>query len=183
MELEDIAETTKNFMESVALLGAGTWAVLQFLTLRHDQRVKEQSILCIDLEIKQATLPEREGLFLSILVKVKNQGTRNSYLQFNKDDHLTVTPVSFLEDGTRKLGDPIKRVVARAAGAVKAVPVLSGAFVELPFFVPIPARGLYAVRFYVEPNEEQRRTIVKAGGAGERDSIVISTNKYVVVDS
>ena len=183
MNLKDIAETAKNFVESLALLGGGMWAVVQFLTVRHDQRLKQQSLLCIDLEIQQATLPEREGLFLSIVVRVRNQGTRNSYLQFDHDDHLTVTPVNFLTDGTRRLGDPIKRVLKRADKPIKATPVLSGGFVDLPFFVPVPAAGLYVVRFYVEPNVEQRRNILKAGGAGETDSIVISANRYVVVKS
>ena len=179
--IKNIAEAIKDMMVSVGLLVGGMWALLQFLTLRHDQHVKEQSILRFELEIEQVSVPDREGLFLSIVVRARNQGSRNTYLEYDSNDHLTVTPVSILADGTRRLGVPIKRVIMRGDHAIKRDVVLSGSYTDMPFFVSVPAPGLYVVRYYVEPNEEQRRNILRSGGIGEKDSIVISANKYVLV--
>jgi hypothetical protein len=179
--IKEIAGTIKDVMVSLGLLAGGFWAVLQFLTVRHDQRVKEQSVLCVELEVEQVSIPAREGFFLSIIVRVRNQGSRNTYLQYDSDDHLTVTGVNILDDGTRQLRVPIKRILMRRDKPIRTSSVLSGSYVDLPFFVAVPSSGLYVVRFYVNPNPEQRQHILRAGGVNPEDSIVISANKYVVV--
>src|SRR4029077_2920130 len=151
---KNIAEAIKDMMVSVGLIAGGIWAVLQFLTVRHDQRVKEQSVLSMELDIQQASVPGREEIFLSIVVRVRNQGSRNSYLQYGRDDHLTVTAREISNDGTHSPGQRIERFLKRDGQRVDTSSVLSGSYVDLPFFVAVPAPGLYVVRFYIQPNKE-----------------------------
>jgi len=175
-------EAIKNGMISVGLLAGGIWALLQFLTVRHDQRVKEQSVLSMDLDIRQTSLPGRPELCLSIVVQVRNQGSRNSYLQFGGHNHLTVTAMGIAADGTLHSGESVARFLKRPDGTpVDTSTVLAGSHVNLPFFVTVPAPGLYIVRFRVDPNPEQRKIISRAGGVDKTTSIVLSANQYFVV--
>ena len=133
------------------------------------------------LEVEQVTLPQRDDHFLNIVVRVRNAGTRNTYLSYDSDDHLTVTPVEVLEDGSRRLREPTKRILQRRSSKVNTNTILAGGEVELPFFVKVESIGLYHIRFYVKPNPHQRKIILKAGGVGESASIVISANMYFIV--
>lgn len=180
-QTKDIAAIAQAIMVSVGLFAGGVWAVFQFFAQRRDLILKEQSILRMVLEVEQVTLPERDDHFLNIVVRVRNAGTRNTYLSYDSDDHLTVTPVEVLEDGSRRLREPIKKILQRRSSKVNTNTILAGGEVELPFFVKVESIGLYHIRFYVKPNPHQRKIILKAGGVGESASIVISANMYFIV--
>ena len=180
-QTKDMAEIVQAIMVSLGLFAGGIWAVFQFFAQRRDLILKEQSILRMVLEVEQVTLPQRDDHFLNIVVRVRNAGTRNTYLSYDSDDHLTVTPVEVLEDGSRRVGEPIKRILQRRTSKVNTNTILAGGEVELPFFVKVESIGLYHIRFYVKPNPHQRKIIRRAGGVGESASIVISANMYFIV--
>ena len=135
----------------------------------------------MELDIEQTSLPDSEDIYLDIVVRVKNEGTRNTFLQYDSDDHLTVTHVDIGEAGEIVRGEAIKRILKRGEKSVGTNTILAGSEIALPFFVKVPKTGLYHVRFYVRPNEHQLSVITKAGGAAKISAIVMSTNQYFIV--
>src|SRR5207244_523960 len=122
--------------------------------------------------------------YLLIRVTARNAGNVTTSLKYGEDNHLTVTPITIREDGTRDFGEAISRALRRSTGTkVDSDVLLPSAKIELPFWVPVPGPGLYVVRFYVNPTEDQRSAIMEVGHLNKTDTIVISANRYYIVRS
>jgi catechol 2,3-dioxygenase-like lactoylglutathione lyase family enzyme len=184
LEFKEVAEGIQAIVLSLAALAAGTWAVLAFAAQRYGFLLKRQPLIRLSLDVEQASLPGDPRIYLSIRVTARNAGNVTTSLKYSEDDHLTVTPITITEDGNRVLGKEISRILWRRDGTkVDSDVLLPSAKIELPFWVPVPGPGLYLVRFYVKPTEDQRLAIMEVGHLNKTDSIVISANRYYVVRS
>lgn len=165
----------------IAAIAGSFWTLFQFVYARRQERIRRQSVLRMDLTAQPARLPGDPRLFLNVVVTIENTGDRNTHLSYDSEDHLTVTGISFDEAGAQVRGPTIKRRLMRGDQPVSTNTLLAGQSNDLPFMVPIPGPGLFHVRYYVRPNEWQMGVLRQAGGLTGTNSVVLSTNKLIIV--
>ena len=183
------SDATIKFVESlesaIIIVGAiigSSWAVFTFIAQRRNWLVKKQPLIKLNLRVEQRWLPDDPSFYLHIIVEATNDGNVVDYMHYSGDDHLSVTRYHIDAKGERVSTEKIVRVLESTKGRkVNFNTLLPGSTVELPFWVRVTDPGLFHIRFYFLPNEQQLNAMKKAGHTLSGSSVVVSANKYYVV--
>ena len=183
VDFTNISKSIQAVLISLGIFVGGCWALFAFIAQRNEWHIKRQPLIKLSLRVEQRLLPDDPRFYIHAVVEAKNEGNLVDYLHFTEHDHFSITHFHITDEGERFPVDQITRVLERSRNRrVDFVTLLPGSTVELPFWLLVPEPGLYHVRFYFRPNAQQISAFKAAGHLRENDSIVISVNKYFVVD-
>ena len=129
-----------------------------------------QSAIEIDIEASQVSLSGdqyRQCILASVLIK--NTGTRNTVLEFQRDGPMAVTPVTFDKSGAPVYGETVRTSIA---GSNPREAITTGAFVRagsrlqrFSILVPVQKPGVYFLTFSADVVGSEAELSEKAAGA------------------
>ena len=178
----EVFETLMNGVESLvvslAVLGGGIWAVFKFTALgekaraqaelqRLQQLARAQAVIEISIDATQFTLPEDDSRYVSAVVEIRNNGTRNTRLEFPKDRKpFSVASVEIMQNGEMKFLEPDRYGTPVGTSLEEESPssIVRAAGVErIPFVFRVGTGGLFFLVFSVPVPQEEKEIAEKLG--------------------
>ena len=196
----------ESLVVSVGLIVGGLWALISFKALREiayrriqieksevERRKteaeirqielgnKQQAVLDISIEASQQSLPNDPARYVSAVVEIVNNGSRNTRLPTSRDP-FTVRTVELKEDGSFEFVEGRTYMVRRASNPMKPPPnviVRAGGRERIPFFFRVDGPGLYLLTFRVTMDEKEQEVAREEGFAYAGSWVA---KRYVIVE-
>jgi hypothetical protein len=190
VESKELLEVAKLLLESIAIISGGIWAAYTFGSLRQIARARAEiantesarrkteaeiaqlteharvgAVIETDLIATACKIPGEDSLYLSVIADIVNKGNRNAQIEYPANP-FTVYAVTDLSKVHSKF-----TVVANAAVRSSIDPskrslrllVRAGGRERIPFFVPIPAPGLYFLALSLPLSEAEQKVAEQYG--------------------
>jgi hypothetical protein len=133
--------------------------------IKQDKELAEQKRLAnygldITIDAKQEQPTNNDGYYISVLVKVRNKGVTNRFIDFNKP------PLFVREIGFNENGEAITKSFLEEK-LISYIVLRTDTTVDYPFVIKLPRQGFYLITFEVKLNEEEMKIHRQSGGPNE----------------
>jgi len=176
-KFKNILAGIQSLVISVAVVIGGVWTLITFNVLDQVAKARAElevlqsrhSAIEIDIEASQVSLSDdqRKQCILASVV-IKNTGTQNAVLEFQRDGPMAVTPVTFDKNGAPVYGETVR---ASIAGSNPRKTITTGTFVRAGsrshyrILVPVQKPGVYFLTFSADATGSEAELSKKAAGA------------------
>ncbi len=186
-DLKNWAEIIQIMVVVLAILIGGSWTLYRFISLNEigkartelekekadlEKTRKESNLVdppraVLDVDLSADTMEMKEDLayFIAITVTMKNKGTRQTVLDFSTDPFstpLSITQVTFNDEGIPVWGTPSSLKIAVRHGEVDNVSLSPGETISLPFGIKVRNPGIYFLEFMVPQKGKESEEHIQA---------------------